>query len=71
VRGLADLVAATYEAETGRALPVDAPVTDERAPDPYTVSVGALAARGWAPSGTVEQAVRETLSFCFQHARAL
>jgi UDP-glucose 4-epimerase len=71
VRGLADLVAAVFEDETGRTLPVEAPPSEHRGPDPYTVSVAALAARGWAPSGSVEEAVRETLGFCFHHARAL
>lgn len=71
VREMADLVAQVWADVTGDRPAVEAPSTDERAPIPYRVDIGRLAALGVRLDTPIADAVEETVRFCAGHQAAL
>jgi len=71
VRGLAELVAGVFEAETGRRPDLDAPEPEPNPPAEYRVSVERAADHGLRFDAPLADAVTETVRFCLEHREEL
>jgi UDP-glucose 4-epimerase len=71
VLALAHLVQDAFEQRTGRRPPLQTAPPPPEPPGPYRVSVQRLAAQGVTGSGTLGDAVGETVAFCLEHREEL
>ncbi len=71
VRALAGLVQDAFAAQTGTRPELRAPAVPGDPPQAYEVSVERLAAQGVAATGTLAEAVGETVAFCLEHTEEM
>lgn len=71
VRGLAELIQRSFEAQTGHRPPLKAPEPELHPPGPYRVSINRATASGIRIGESLEAAVEETVRFCLQHREEL
>jgi UDP-glucose 4-epimerase len=67
VRALAGMIQDAFERETGTRPELHAPDPGPDPPEPYFVSVDRAAQHGLGASGSLDEAVAETVRFCLSH----
>ncbi|MEA2160105.1 MAG: UDP-glucose 4-epimerase [Solirubrobacteraceae bacterium] len=71
VRDLAEMIQDTFERETGRRPPLQAPEPEVDPPGPYNVSVQRALSGGLRLDTPLQDAVTETVRFCLDHREEL